>query len=306
MVSIHEVGLTGYYLEEVTLLGDVPVQDLIRRRYSCRSYEPQPIPEDCRLALSAYMAANATGPFGGEVRLALIAATQEDDSALRGLGTYGFIRGATGYIAGAIDTSRPMALEDFGYVLERVVLYATALALGTVWLGGTFTKSRFARSMALGHRESLPAVVATGLAADRPRRLDAVIRRGAGADRRLPWEALFFDGTPAEPLTRDGAGPYAEVLEMVRLAPSASNKQPWRIARAGDGWRLYVQRSRRYRARNALAGVADMQRIDMGIAMCHFDLTARAMGLAGGWAREEDAPAHILEDRAAYVASWRI
>jgi hypothetical protein len=30
-----------------------------------------------------------------------------------------------------------------------------------------------------------------------------------------------------------------------------------------------------------------MQRIDMGIAMCHFELSARELGLAGRWAVSE-------------------
>ena len=29
--------------------------------------------------------------------------------------------------------------------------------------------------------------------------------------------------------------------------------------------------------------IADLQRVDMGIAMCHFELVARERGLAGSW-----------------------
>lgn len=286
------------------MLGDESVTTLIERRYSCRSYADTPIPPETRDRLTMFLNSHRTGPFGTEVRLELIAATKDDQDALRGLGTYGFIRGATGYIAGAVDAARPLALEDFGYVMERIVLYATALGLGTVWLGGTFTKSRFARAIELMAAESLPAVVATGLPADRPRGLDALIRRGAGADRRLPWEQLFFEGDLGRPLSRDAAGPYAEVLEMVRLGPSASNKQPWRIVKVGGTWQLYLRRSGRYRRRNAIVGVADMQRIDMGIAMCHFALTAEARDLTGHWTIEKSAVTQPVDDRTVYVATW--
>ena len=44
------------------------------------------------------------------------------------------------------------------------------------------------------------------------------------------------------------------VLEMVRRGPSASNKQPWRVVRAGERWHLYLQRTRGYG--RATAGVA--------------------------------------------------
>ena len=40
-------------------------------------------------------------------------------------------------------------MEDFGYLMERVILYATALGLGTCWLGGTLTKSSFAEKIDL-------------------------------------------------------------------------------------------------------------------------------------------------------------
>lgn len=281
------------------------VTDLIRRRYSCRSYQDVPIPAAKRAALAAFMADHCVGPFGNAARLELIAATADDQAALKGLGTYGFIKGATGYIAGAVKAAAPMALEDFGYVGEQAVLYATHLDLGTVWLGGTFTKSRFAQAMELVEDESLPAVVATGLAAERPRLLDALIRRGAGADQRLPWAELFFDGELGAPLTREAAGAYATPLEMVRLGPSASNKQPWRILKDGAIWHLYLQRSGRYRRRNALAGVADMQRIDVGIAMCHFALACDELGLDGCWAKEAASASQVADDSLIYTASWR-
>ena len=68
----------------------------------------------------------------------------------------------------------------------------------------------------------------------------------------------------------------------VRQGPSASNKQPWRILKSADRFHLYLQRTRGYRnVFTRMAQVDDMQRIDMGIAMCHFELTARELGLSG-------------------------
>ncbi len=285
------------------MLGDISVLELIQQRISCRSYADTPIAAETQAQLVSFLQTERVGPFGTEVRTELIAATQDDQVALKGLGTYGFVRGATGYIAGAVAPEPPMAMEDFGYVIERAVLYATALGLGTVWLGGTFTKSRFAAAMALREDEILPAVIATGYAAARPRGLDALIRRGAGAHHRLAWEQLFFRGTFDEPLMRAAAGPFATVLEMVRRGPSASNKQPWRLLRVGEQWHLYLRRTRRYAPRNAIAGVADMQRIDMGIAMCHFELTAEELGLTGRWVREDPGLSRP-DDLTSYVATW--
>ena len=81
----------------------------------------------------------------------------------------------------------------------------------------------------------------------------------------------------------------ADMNEMVRLAPSASNRQPWRIIRHGVSWHFYVQRSSGYRRTARLGGVPDLQRVDMGIAMCHWELTAREAGLHGHWVVQEPA-----------------
>jgi nitroreductase len=249
------------------------------------------------------MRTESVGPFGAAVRAELVAATEDDQSALRGLGTYGFVSGERGYMVGAVHPDRPMAFEDFGFVIERAVLFATALDLGTVWLGGTFTKSRFAAAIGLREDEALAAAVALGYPADRRGVIDRLVRSGARGDHRLPWEALFFDGAFGASLGRESAGPFAVVLDMVRRAPSASNKQPWRVVRDGQRWHLFMQRTRRYAPRNALVGVADMQRIDMGIAMCHFALTAEELGLAGRWAIEDPRIA-LPDSLTSYEASW--
>ena len=286
------------------MLNGISVPELIEKRYSCRSYDPTPIAEETRRRLSDYLAVEDAGPFGTKVRMQLLAATPEDQGALKRLGTYGFIAGATGYIVGAIAGADQTGPEDFGYVMERAVLFATSLGLGTVWLGGTFTKSRFAAAIDLQGGEVLPAVVATGYIAARPRGLDALIRRGARANQRLAWDRLFFDEALATPLAREDAGEvFTMVLEMVRRGPSASNKQPWRVVRAGTRWHFYMQRTRGYGRRNGIVSVADMQRIDLGIAMCHFALTTEDVGLSGSWVRED--PAIGLPDGlTSYVASW--
>ena len=110
-----------------------PVDQIIRQRFSCRTYATKPIAEETRQRLQAFMATRTAGPLGAPVRFELVAATEQDASALKNLGTYGFIRGATGFIVGAAGDG-PRNLEDYGYELERIVLMATDLGLGTCWL----------------------------------------------------------------------------------------------------------------------------------------------------------------------------
>jgi len=279
--------------------------DLIRQRRSCRKFQEKPLAEEARRSLESFLAASGRGPFGGCARFALLAATAEDRTALKGLGTYGFIDGAAGFIAGAIDQG-PKALEDYGFLMERAILLATDLGLGTCWLGGTFSKSSFARKIGLTGGELMPAVTAVGYPVEASFSKDR-IRRMAGSNSRRPPEELFFDAAFGAPLSPADAGAYAGPLEMVRWAPSASNRQPWRIVRTPTGWHFYLARTKGYGKGTLLFAVlrlADLQSVDMGIAMCHFELAAREAGLAGDWVIEDPG---IATPRAGleYTATWR-
>jgi len=242
------------------------------------------------------------GPLGNHCRFALLAATQTDRDSLRGLGTYGFIRRAAGFIVGALRPG-PRDLEDYGYLMEQAVLAAVDLGLGTCWLGGTFTKSSFARRIGVETDETVPTVVATGYPAPTSRR--HWIRRSAGSEHRMAPALLFFEKLPRGRLQPVRANEFSDVLETVRRAPSASNKQPWHLVRSGADWHFYLHRTQGY-GQGAIASLikmADLQRVDMGIAMCHFDLAARERGLSGRWSVEEpnlDVASRDWE----YTATW--
>ena len=280
-----------------------PAGELIRRRYSCHTYLPEPIATSQRRLLTEVIAAGGAGPLGARARFALVAAAPGDASALKRLGTYGFIKGATGFIVGAVRRS-PNDLEDYGYLLERIILHATDLGLGTCWLGGTFTRSTFVRRFGgLARDEAMPAVVSLGLIGDDG---SERIREREEGSRRLPSSELFFERRFGEPLDLSVVGAYARALEAVRIAPSATNKQPWRLVRDGAAWHFYLRRSRGYGKGSALFSVlriADLQRVDMGIAMCHFELVARENGLAGSWVvRDPGIPLPGTDTE--YVVTW--
>lgn len=280
-----------------------PVIDLVRRRYSCRAYRPQPISAELQVTLSHALAASGSGPFGTRGRFKLVAATAEDRSSLKGLGTYGFIKDAPGFIVGAIATG-PKALEDYGYLLERAILRATDLGLGTCWLGGSFSRSSFAKKIALTSGEIMPAVASIGYAKDGNQTSDR-IRRLMGSSSRLPPEVLFFADAFGKPVGESAMGAYADALEAVRWAPSASNKQPWRVVHDNGAWHFYLERTKGYgkgSLMHTLMRMADLQRVDLGIAMCHFELTARSLGLSGAWALARPS---IAADGRDYVATWR-
>jgi hypothetical protein len=279
-----------------------PINSLIRKRFSCRSYETPPLQDSDRQALSNFLNELPPGPQGGRPRFILTAATVQDRSALRGLSTYGFIKSAPAFIMGALSPSVG-DMEDYGYLMEAAVLRATDLGLGTCWLGGTFAHSSFAAKIDLQPGEILPAVVPTGTISTRRYPPADLIRRAAGSDSRLDGSALFFEGDFSTPLSPKQAGAYAEALEMVRLGPSASNKQPWRVLHIGSAWHFYLKRTPGYNTGLSSRFVhADLQRVDMGIAMCHFALSAAELGLKGSW--QVTPPPQTPDTQVEYSLTW--
>ncbi len=282
------------------------IQEAIQNRYSCRIYEKRPIQTEVQQQLAEILQGFTSGPMGTPIRFMFAAENDQERDNLRGLGTYGFIRNPTGFIIATVQ-EKPHALEDFGYRMEQVILEATRLGLATCWLGGSFTQSSFAARIGKREDESLPAVAACGYAAAEGRARD-LIRRQARSDSRLPWEAILFKDEFGRPLLRKEAGALGLPLEMVRLAPSASNKQPWRILKAGRRLHFYLERTQNY-GRGSLAytllGLADLQRVDIGIAMCHLELAARETGLEGAWV-EANPGLPLPNEHTSYILSWQI
>jgi len=281
-----------------------PALEAMRRRRSCRSYLPKPLDDRTRDELRTRLDALGAGPFGGRGRFVLAAVSAGDERALKGLGTYGNVRNPQAFIIGAVREGA-RNLEDFGFLMEKAILAAVDLGLATCWLGGGFRKSRFTARIGAAGDETVPAVVSVGYAADAGHP-GGVLGLLSGRTSRLDSDRLFFSPDFGRPLRLGAAGPLGPALEAVRGGPSASNKQPWRIVRVGRLWHLYLRRTKGYRDRLLvrIVGMSDLQRVDMGIAMCHFELAARELGAAGTWVAAD--PGLALPDALTeYVATWR-
>lgn len=256
-----------------------PLAELARLRYSCRSFDGRGLEPESLSRLEG-IAAGVELPFGSRLRVGLIDNEKVRAANLFSAGSYGMIRGARFYLAALVRRQEPRRWEDAGFALEAAVLLATDLGLGSCWIGGVFDRKRFGRVLAIRQDEQLPAVVAVGWPAARRTLRDRLVRWSAKGNSRKAAAELFFAGRWDAPLSGEAAGPWAQALECVRLAPSASNKQPWRIARSAAAFHFFLARDRAY---SALMPIADLQRIDLGIAMCHFQFAALELGLAGKW-----------------------
>ncbi|MDO9535842.1 MAG: nitroreductase family protein [Bacillota bacterium] len=274
--------------------------EIIKKRESIRTYdEASPVDEAARSWLEECMKENGVGPLGNAVRFRLLDLGKVSRDELRQLGTYGVIRGAGLYLLGAVSEGAG-GMEDLGFCMERIILEATVLGLGSCWLAGTFRRSSFARQMELSEGELLPAISPIGYAAAKKSVIERMMKKGAGSRWRKPWGELFFAADGKSPLAEAEAGIYRDALGAVRLGPSASNRQPWRIIKDREGrFHLYLQENRFF---NRALGKVRIQNIDMGIAMCHFSLVATAKGMPGRWVREtrtEDFPGLT------HIAGWQ-
>jgi nitroreductase len=254
------------------------ISDIIRFRSSRRTYRPEIIPDEILENINQKIKDLSVGPLGTSIDYSLISVQDSDNQKLK-LGTYGFIQGAKYFVAGQIVPSK-FAFLDYGYSLERLIIEFTGMGLGTCWLGGTFDRGEFAKAINLKDGCVIPAITPVGYATAIRGLGDRLIRLGAGSRKRLPAEKLFFDKNPENPLVLPAGNPVESILESIRIAPSASNIQPWRIVANGNEYRFYLCRKPGYqKAFNRV----DIQMIDMGIAMAHFDLVSREKGMIPTW-----------------------
>ena len=265
--------------------------DLIRSRRSVRTFDGMPVSPDALNSILS-LARDTENPFGLPVEWRIL---DEERDAL----SSPVIVGSHAWIAGKMKAV-PHAEEAFGYAFERILLYAWSLGIGSTWIAGTMDRPAFERAMELGPGEVMPCVSPLGCPADRMSLRETMMRKGIRADTRMDFDALFFDGSFDTPLTPESAGLWRGPLELVRAAPSAVNKQPWRAVTRGETVHFYEKKGKGFSAAEGW----DIQKIDIGIALCHF-----AMGLEeGGYTPviTVDNPAIPTPPDTAYIASCTV
>jgi len=266
------------------------ITECIKERRSVRTFDGRTLDEETKARLMDF-AGKIENPWGIPVEFRFLEAKRD------GL-TCPVMTGTDLYVGGKVKTV-PYANSAFGYSFEAFVLYAQSLGLGTVWLGGTMNRGAFETAMDLGADEMMPCASPVGYPAAKMSMRETMMRKAVKADERQSFGELFFDGDFDVPLTEEKAGQFREPLEMVRLAPSAVNKQPWRVV-VSDGTAHF------YRKGKGAAGDSrlDMQRVDLGIALCHFALTAEELGMELQFVQEE--PKLQTPFEAEYVGSYRL
>lgn len=249
--------------------------ELIKIRKSSRTFEDRPIETSALKKMNDFLS-----QINKEIQIKarfIVTISEVAKGSSTKLGTYGVITGAHTFIIGIVDKDEK-DVAAFGYMFEKIILFATDLGLQTCWLGGTFNKGNFTKNTELGDNEIIPIVSPLGYRKEKKKLLESAMRSLAGSDQRKPWNELFFNKDSSTSLSESVAGGYALALEMLRLSPSASNKQPWRVIMTHNRFDFYLARTAGYQRMGF-----DLQKNDIGIAMCHFELSAIELGLKGRW-----------------------
>ncbi len=264
-------------------------QEIVKGRKSVRTFDPRPLSDGDKAALAAYMK-DIPNPFGIPAEFVLL------DAKEHGLSSP-VLAGESLYVAGLIE-NKPYADVAFGYSFEKLVLYAWSLGVGTVWIGGTMKRELFEKAAGLKPGYMMPCISPLGYPAKKRSVKETLMRTGISADSRISADKLFFDEVWGKPL--NATADIAEALEMVRLAPSAVNKQPWRILFKDGSYHFYVRHDKGF----ANSANGDMQKIDIGIAICHFVMALASLGKTTEVSVSD--PSLTTPSEAEYIASVKI
>lgn len=222
--------------------------EAIDRRISRRTYIPVPLDTAVIKELEALIAACREAE-GVDMRLVV----GQPAAFASFTKSYGMFKGVQNYIALIEHTNEEHSIEKLGYYGEQMILHATAMGLGSCWVGGTF--SRDACPFTLTPSQHILCTLTLGSTPDAPTGKEKFIRTLTHRKAK----------TAAQMACVEGAVPpwFWSGMEAVAKAPSSLNRQPV-VFTCRDG--------------AVTAAVADLQNAgavtDMGIAKLHFTLGA--------------------------------
>ena len=250
----------------------IDIKEAIKKRISTRTYEEKSL---TKVDKNKLMDFNRTlsNPFGVDVKVQYISKDKGAEDVQ--LGTYGTIRGAKDFLAITVK-DQSYAMEAVGYQFENLVLFATDMGLGTVWLAGTFNRKDFKNVIEISDADLFPCICPVGYPGQKRSFIEKITRASLGSKKRKEWDKLFFLEDFSKSLTKEDAGRYTDALDMLRLAPSATNAQPWAVVKEGDKFHFFCN------YKNSINNdIKKIKHLDLGIALSHFHQTAMSDGLNG-------------------------
>ena len=246
---------------EVNTMNNLNLINAVDVRCSRRKYLEMPVDPTIASKLRAVITEynQATG-----IRLELVV---NNGKAFSGFTkSYGMFSGVNNYVCLIADKNNDTAIERLGYYGELLVLHATALGLGTCWVGGAFSRDRM--PVKLLDSEKIVCAILMG-STDKKYSFKEKLIHGITHRKTKKAEEMVASN---DPLTPDW---FMQGMRAVQKAPSALNRQPVMFS---------------YKDGKVYATVKDVPSdtlsIDFGIAKLHFEI-----GSGGGrwlWGNGEE------------------
>jgi nitroreductase len=215
----------------------------IFKRKSVRAYDPIPIDVNRLEEISKEL--QSLNPLLDDVKTEFKVVSPEQV-------TRKFKNNAPHYVA-AFSEAKGAYKVNIGYMLQQMDLYFSANGLGSCWLGIPRLTREVTKSCDL----------------------EFVILMSFGTSKETLHRTSIseFDRASLSDITNiKGAD---ELLEPVRLAPSAINLQNWYLI--GDQHTVHVYSTKSSFLRNVVGG--SYFPVNMGIALCHLQLAAEHLGM---------------------------
>lgn len=211
------------------------IKDAATQRHMVRKYLNKPISSETIELLNARIVEN-NAKYGLNLKLVI-----GNADGIGGLAKLLLTRSVYNYIILAGEDCADLD-EKLGYCGADLILYAQTLGLNTWWCGGMFNGKG-----ALKNLENADV------------RVNGVIAIGYGQTQGIPHKSK----TAAEISKYNGEAPqwFKDGVEVLLCAPTALNKQPYRVEGTGNRVTLTV-------------GEGHFAGIDLGIGKYHFEVGA--------------------------------
>ena len=270
------------------------ITEIIKNRYSCRTFIQTSLKPADKENLERFIIENCKGLEDETITFKII---EKNDSEKQLQLNYGMIQGHNTYVLGTSKSTIDSRV-NYGYLLEKVVLKATDMGIATCWIG--YFDNSFFNEISVEEGFEIPAIIIAGYSKHKQPYLDKFVRFAINASKRTSWDKLFFDYKLKTPLNPEQVNKYSDSLEMVRLAPSSGNTQPWRLffdEKENEFHFFKKSISKRYESR----GLHD---IDIGIALSHFELMSLQSELSGRWLKHANGIVNSIDDLQ-YIRTWK-
>lgn len=243
------------------------IDEIIAERRSVRSFNTSATMTEKEADILRKAFADTESPFGGKIAVEL---KKFDMEGAFKPSTYGTINGASWYFLMGTDSTEESQLS-LGFRMEQVVLKATLMGLGTCWIAATFKGTTFTEAAEFPADTPLQVVMPVGYPAQKQSIKEKIMRATLGSAKRKPMADMFIVSEDSK---------FYAPLEMMRLAPSSTNSQPWRAEVDGDTVYFYYENK-------SAASI-----LDLGIGLSHFFLAAKERCIDGRLSICKNAPEH--------------